>query len=355
MVRQTLKNTYHTSSLYLLKFLAFLELNPLKRAELQALFEQDADCLSPLSTDTLRLYANALEDLGCLLQRPDKSNDFQYKLNYSPFWVQFSSEEWKLLLHSLDSKLRTCHIQSFVRVYEMAEHLLAQKFLTPQAQKDLQALLNRYIQPFQLKNVKILERATELNSWFLVQYQGKDAVYEWQVLHDALILDHRRLYWLCYQVNPETGDISPLMLRLDRCRNIFPIPAVKADVYEPTRRRILSYIEEEPVLSCTVVLPKGMNFLSPRLRGERLVFLSQDSQQALPFWQDITDFYGVETYAIQYTVKTTHLFYLLQCLKSSGGFLIPLTSAFSKAFANSQENRAFEKKKRSVEERVMSV
>jgi len=355
MVRQTLKNTYHTSSLYLLKFLAFLEVNPLKRAELQSLFEQDADCLSPLSTDTLRLYANALEDMGCLLQRPDKTNDFQYKLHYSPFWVQFSSEEWKLLLHSLDNKLRTCHIQSFVRVYEMAEHLLSQKFLAPQAKQDLQVLLNRYIQPFQLKNVKILERATELNSWFLVQYQGKDAVYEWQVLHDTLILDHRRLYWLCYLVNPETSDISPLMLRMDRCRNIFPVPAVKSDVYEPTRRRILKYIEEEPELSCAVVLPKGMNFLFPRLRGGRLIFLSEDTQQSLPFWQEIEEFYGVETYAIRYTVKTTHLFYLLQCLKSSGGFLIPLNLAFSNALTSNQENQALQTQKRSIQERVLNV
>lgn len=352
MVRQTLKNTYHTSSLYLLKFLAFLEVNPLKRAELQGLFEQDADCLSPLSTDTLRLYANALEEMGCLLQRPDKANYFQYKLDYSPFWIQFSAEEWQLLLHSLDSKLRTSHIPSFVRVYEMAEHLISQKFLNPEAKQELRSLLNHYIQPFQLKNLKLLERSVELNSWFLVQYQGKESVYEWQVLHDTLILDNRRLYWLCYQVNPETGEISPLMLRIDRCRTIFPIPKAKSDAYELTHRRILRYIDEEPELSCAVVLPKGINFISPRLRGERLLFLSEDLQDALPFWQDIHAFYGVETYAVQYTVKTTHLFYLMQCLKASGGFLIPLTPAFSEAFANSQEKVKPEKR---ALERILSL
>ncbi len=355
MVRQTLKNTYHTSSLYLLKFLSYLEVSPLKRAELQSLFEHDPDCLSPLSTDTLRLYANALEEMGSLLQRPDKSNDFQYKLNYSPFWIQFSSKEWKLLLHSLDSKLKTSHIPSFVRVYEMAEHFLSQKFLTSQAKQELQTLLNLYIKPFQLKTLKILERSTELNTWFLVQYQGKESVYEWQVLHDTLILDHRRLYWLCYQVNPETGDISPLMLRIERCRNIFPIPAVKSKTYESTHRRILKYIDEEPELSCAVVLPKGINFVSPRLRGERLVFLSEDTQQALPLWRDIQSFYGVEAYAVQYTVKTTHLFYLMQSLKASGGFLIPLTPAFSEAFVSSQEKARFEKKESHEKERVISV
>jgi hypothetical protein len=337
MVRQTLKNTYHTSSLYLLKFLAFLDVNPQKRADLQDLFEHDADCLSPLSNDTLRLYANALEEMGCLLQRPDKSNNFQYKLEYSPFGIQFSAEEWQLLLHSLDSKLRTSHIPSFLRIYEMAEHLLSKKFLTPEAKQELKSVLNRYIQPFQLKNLKILERSPELNAWFLVQYQGKESVYEWQVLHDTLISDNRRLYWLCYQVNPDTGDISPLMLRMDRCRTIFPFPKLKSDAYEPTRRRILSSIEAEPDLSCTVVLPKGINFISPHLRGERLLFLSKETQEALPFWQDIHAFYDVETYAVQYTVKTTHIFYLMQCLKASGGVLIPLTSAFSKAFAGSQE------------------
>ncbi len=352
MVRQTLKNTYHTSSLYLLKFLAFLEVNALKRAELQGFFEQDADCLSPLSTDTLRLYANALEDIGCVIHRPDKTNDFQYKLEYSPFYVQLSSEEWQLLLHSLDSKLRTSHIPSFVRVYEMAEHLLSQKFLSLQVKQELQNVLNRYIQPFQLKNLKLLERSAELNTWFLVQYQGKESVYEWQVLHDTLILDNRRLYWLCYQVSPQTGDIFPLMLRVDRCRNLFPIPKLKSDAYEPTHRRILSYIDTEPELSCAVVLPKGINFISPRLRGERLLFLSEEAQDALPFWQEIQAFYGVETYAIQYTVKTTHLFYLIQCLKASGGFLIPLTSAFSEAFESSQERKKPEK---DIHERVLSL
>ncbi|MCE2930817.1 MAG: hypothetical protein LW809_05465 [Vampirovibrionales bacterium] len=337
MVRQTLKNTYHTSSLYLLKFLAFLEVNALKRAELQALFEQDTDCLSPLSTDTLRLYANALEEMGCLLQRPDKSNDFQYKLEYSPFWIQFSIEEWHLLLHSLDSKLQTSHIPSFVRVYEMAEHLLSQKFLTPQAKQELQNLLNRYIQPYQLKNLKLLERSTELNAWFLVQYQGKESVYEWQVLHDTIILDNRRLYSLCYHIHPVTKEISPLMLRLDRCRNLFPISQGKLGNYEVTRRRILHYIDQEPELCCAIVLPKGINFVSPRLRGERILSLTQETSDSLPFLEDIQAFYGVETYAIQYMVKTTHLFYLMQCLKASGGFLIPLSVAFTEAFASNLE------------------
>ena len=351
MVRQTLKNTYHTSSLYLLKFLAFLETGSLKRAELQRLFEQDADCLLPLSTDTLRLYANALEELGCLVQRPNKSNDFQYKLDYSSFFVRFTPQEWQLLLHSLDTKLQTSHIQSFLRVYEMAEHLSQQKFFTSDAKRELRILLNRYIHPSQVPNLKRLERSPELNAWFSVQYQGKESLYEWKVLHDTLILENRRLYWLCYQVNLETGDIFPLMLRIDRCHHILPIASSQLGAYESIQRRVLNYIAEEPELACSIVMPKGMNFNLPRLRGEKTVFLSQNVQEALPFWKEMQAFYEVEIYAIQYTVKTTHLLYLMQCLRASGGFIVPSSTAFSVALANID----LKKKPTVMVERVLSV
>jgi hypothetical protein len=327
MVRQTLKNTYHTSSLYLLKFLDFLSQGARKRSELQALFEADPDCLSALSTDTLRLYANALEELGCHLQRPDKYNGYHYKLIDTAFMIQFTPEEWPLLLDSLHTKLRGSSVPVFIRVYEMVEHFIKQKFLTQADKQQLRSLLDQYVLTFQLKNIKLLERSKSLNDFFLVEYEGKTDTHEWHLLHDSLVLDQGRFYWLCYRYNATSGEVCPLMLRVDRCRSVFPFNQSSLSESEKTKQTILKFIAEEPDLICQIVLPKGLNFSPPRLRGESYQTLTEEVSTSIPFWEEIQAFFEIEIYAVQYQVKTTHLFYLIQHLRSMAGFIIPVNQS----------------------------
>lgn len=329
MVRKTLKNTYHTSSLYLLKFLLFLTERPLKRAELQTIFAEDPDCLNVLSVDTLRLYANALEELGCVLERPDKSNNYHYRLLHTPFMVQFTPEEWQSFLRGIETLLDTYEIPKFIRIYEVVLSLLDYTCFNPKQKNELQALLSKFQEPYQFKYIKLLERAKYLQDAFMVSYEASSGVKEWQVLHDTLIVDARRMYWLCYHYDAEKQYVKPLMLRMDKCRNIFPMQTPR--FYEESQL-IQDFVHNQAELSCLIVLPKGINFIPPCLKQEQYHVMPESQLETHPHWQTMKDFYGMEVYAVSYRVKTSHYFYLMQSLQYLGGFIAPENQAFLEAW-----------------------
>jgi hypothetical protein len=328
MVRESLKNSVHTSSLYLLKMLTFLS-SPQAQAcpptlqELQVLFEQDPDCAVTLSTDTLRLYMLALEESGCLLERPHASNQFGIKLHHHPYAIHFSIEEWIDVCEALDEQFSTTHIPSFLNAYNFVEHLITLPYFNASQKKNLSELLMGFLPSGNMGVVKQLVKDPSCSRLYFTHYQSKQKQHEWCLLHDAIVIVQRRLYWLCYRVTDEER-LSPMMLRLDRCRSIRPldVEGLGIDVHR-AKCQIVDTLRDTEAFDLYVVMPKGMNVELQGLQHEVAEVLTPMQALNIPHIKEIEDFFERPCYVIDYSIASLHDFYIRSRLKSTSGFLIP--------------------------------
>jgi len=321
-------NSLHTSSLYLLKALHYLSSPvakgiPLSLQAFQRLYEEDPDCHVSLSTDTLRLYLSALDDYGCKIERPSAQNNYGYTLQHHPFAMTFSSEEWIDVCEALNEQFSTTIITVFLNAYHFVEHLITLPYFNAVQKESLQDLLDGFLRPEQVPLVQRLTKEKPCHQVYFTYYQSKHQQHEWHLLHDAIVIVQRRVYWLCYRMMGD-GTLIPLMLRLSRCRNIRPhLNADTAALCESAKRKIADILHHQEDFTLSIVMPKGMNVELPGLKQEQARVLDVDEATVLPLLKEMEAFYHRRCYVIDYSVSTLHDFYLRSRLKATGGFLIP--------------------------------
>jgi hypothetical protein len=328
MARSALKNKIHTSSFYALKLASFLRELSLKRSELQACFESDMDCQESISTDTIRLYADALEDLGSTIERPNATNGYRYTLHYLPLAIQLNAEEWQQFCDLLHDVLAGANIHQFVRLYKLVYSLVNSLLFDAERKQQLVVLLEGYVSQPQFDWLLQLQQAVSHYSYFDIHYQGTKELHHWRVAHETVVIYDGRLYWLCYQHNPQTQVFTPMMLRLNRCYTIVPTETMdytKGTTPFNIHHALKTYLKQFNAVEVDVLMPQGINFTPPNLPHEHYMLLQMHEETPLPqaLLSEIKAFYGTHLYTTRYAVQTAHMFYLKQSLQATGGFLVP--------------------------------
>jgi hypothetical protein len=317
--------------LYTIKLARFLQELSLKRRELQTCFLEDADCQEALSTDTIRLYADALEHVGSRIERPHIHNGYRYTLQHLPLALPLDEEEWQQFVTLLNDVLARARVPQFTRLYRLIISLTSSTLLNETRQQYLMRLLEGYVTLQQFEQLTQLQQAVPRNSYFNVQYQGRLKQHHWQVLHEAVVMYDGRIYWLCYHYNHEKATFSPMMLRLNRCHHVTLHEGntpLERNGLHTIRQALSNYLNPFPTIQINVLLPQGMNFVAPNLPNEHYT-LGSSNENTLPtkLLQEVETFYASPIYTTRYEVKTAHTFYASHSLRSTGGILVPVNAA----------------------------
>ena len=81
---------------------SYLLESPKTYEELKSLFESHQYLKESISIDTLRVYINSLERIGCKIVRDKKSEGSRYRIVKNPFEIKLSEE----------------HAQSIIKIYK---------------------------------------------------------------------------------------------------------------------------------------------------------------------------------------------------------------------------------------------
>ncbi len=217
-------SSLNTTAYRIFKILSWLIQEPLSAEEINARFIEDPQTGKSVSTDSIWLYINTLKALGCQIQRPCKSNQFQYQLTRHPFCLMLTHQDVATL-----GQIRTLAEEYFspdevLQLDQFFQQLLQNTWLPSESTLDLVQLLHQQSRSidYQPQSGPLAEIKTAIKEEHILSVlyrsplKGKESIL---LLPTELKYTNGALYLIGYQ--PEFEDTT--LLRVDRILETSPV------------------------------------------------------------------------------------------------------------------------------------
>ena len=192
---KTKKVTYNLMSFTGFKsmlLLSYLMEAPHSYEEIKKYFIENEFIHESISIDTLRVYINSLERLGCEIKRGKKAEGSKYRLIKHPFELKITDTQIKSLIKVFKSLTKTIDVEDLLSVTNFFEKI-SQGITNP----DLKLTLEN-ISPLKKLNPKILEiliNACRRNDELTILYNSPaSGAKEIDVLAEKLTVANNKVY-----------------------------------------------------------------------------------------------------------------------------------------------------------------
>lgn len=192
---KTKKVTYNLMSFTGFKsmlLLSYLMEAPHSYEEIKKYFMENEFIHESISIDTLRVYINSLERLGCEIKRGKKAEGSKYRLIKHPFELKITDTQIKSLIKVFKSLTKTIDVEDLLSVTNFFEKI-SQGITNP----DLKLTLEN-ISPLKKLNPKILEiliNACRRNDELTILYNSPaSGAKEIDVLAEKLTVANNKVY-----------------------------------------------------------------------------------------------------------------------------------------------------------------
>ncbi len=194
---KTNKVTYNLMSFTGFKsmmLLSYLMEAPRSYEEIRQYFKDNEYIHETISIDTLRVYINSLERLGCTIIRGRKAEGSKYKLLVNPFALHITNDQIKSLVKIFKSITKTIDAEDLLAITRFFEKI--SRLITNEDLKS--ALANA--SPLKKVNQEILEiliNACRRNDEITIDYHSpSSSVKKIDVLAEKLLVSGNKIY-LC--------------------------------------------------------------------------------------------------------------------------------------------------------------
>lgn len=208
---KTNKVTYNLMSFTGFKSLllfSFLLEAPRSYEEIKQFFEDNEYLKESISIDTLRVYINSLERLGCEIVRGKKAEGSKYKLVKHPFGLNITQEQIKSLIKVFKSISKTIEIEDLISLTNFLE-----KIANEINNEELKEILAN-ISPLKKINPDILQTlisACRRNDEIEFSYNSPaSGIKQIELLAEKLAITNNKLY--LYGISPQYKDTKASFL-----------------------------------------------------------------------------------------------------------------------------------------------
>ena len=228
---KTKKVTYNLMSFTGFKsmlLLSYLMEAPHSYEEIKKYFMENEFIHESISIDTLRVYINSLERLGCEIKRGKKAEGSKYRLIKHPFELKITDTQIKSLIKVFKSLTKTIDVEDLLSVTNFFEKI-SQGITNP----DLKLTLEN-ISPLKKLNPKILEiliNACRRNDELTILYNSPaSGAKEIDVLAEKLTVANNKVY--LKGISPQYKDtkVSFLVSRIMEPPVIKLVKTIRQDI-----------------------------------------------------------------------------------------------------------------------------
>ena len=228
---KTKKVTYNLMSFTGFKsmlLLSYLMEAPHSYEEIKKYFIENEFIHESISIDTLRVYINSLERLGCEIKRGKKAEGSKYRLIKHPFELKITDTQIKSLIKVFKSLTKTIDVEDLLSVTNFFEKI-SQGITNP----DLKLTLEN-ISPLKKLNPKILEiliNACRRNDELTILYNSPaSGAKEIDVLAEKLTVANNKVY--LKGISPQYKDtkVSFLVSRIMEPPVIKLVKTIRQDI-----------------------------------------------------------------------------------------------------------------------------
>ena len=228
---KTKKVTYNLMSFTGFKsmlLLSYLMEAPHSYEEIKKYFIENEFIHESISIDTLRVYINSLERLGCEIKRGKKAEGSKYRLIKHPFELKITDTQIKSLIKVFKSLTKTIDVEDLLSVTNFFEKI-SQGITNP----DLKLTLEN-IPPLKKLNPKILEiliNACRRNDELTILYNSPaSGAKEIDVLAEKLTVANNKVY--LKGISPQYKDtkVSFLVSRIMEPPVIKLVKTIRQDI-----------------------------------------------------------------------------------------------------------------------------
>ena len=208
--------------------LSYLMEAPHSYEEIKKYFMENEFIHESISIDTLRVYINSLERLGCEIKRGKKAEGSKYRLIKHPFELKITDTQIKSLIKVFKSLTKTIDVEDLLSVTNFFEKI-SQGITNP----DLKLTLEN-ISPLKKLNPKILEiliNACRRNDELTILYNSPaSGAKEIDVLAEKLTVANNKVY--LKGISPQYKDtkVSFLVSRIMEPPVIKLVKTIRQDI-----------------------------------------------------------------------------------------------------------------------------
>lgn len=263
---KTKKVTYNLMSFTGFKsmlLLSYLLEAPHSYEEIKKYFMENEFIHESISIDTLRVYINSLERLGCEIVRGKKAEGSKYKLVKHPFELRITDEQVKSLIKVFKSLTKSIEVEDLLAMTKFFE-----KISSGIANTDLKLTLEN-ISPLKKLNQEIIEaliNACRRNDEITVLYNSPSSgAKEIDLLAEKLVISNNKVY--LKGISPQYKDstasllvsriLEPPVIKLTKTikKDIEPL-VIGCEIYDKNlplkdNEKIISEDEEKRLIEIT--------------------------------------------------------------------------------------------------------
>ncbi|MFH0702554.1 MAG: WYL domain-containing protein [bacterium] len=204
---------------------------PCNDEEINEKLQSDSLGTRSLSQDTICIYINTLRELGCIISRPAKGNDFKYVLKYHPFKLKLTDEEIYSLIEIRKHISNLDDWKPLVNIDKLFGIIIEN--LEPEQKKKFSMIRKAYLRDIdankQAQLINVLEKYCNKERSLVIKYvspeSGEKRI---EIAIDKLTYENGALYLWGY--NLKTKEMQ--YLRVDRIKEIDAIN-IKNSQYVP--------------------------------------------------------------------------------------------------------------------------
>lgn len=192
---QTNKVTYNLMSFTAFKSLllfSFLLEEPRTYEEIREYFANHEYLNEAISIDTLRVYINSLERVGCEIVRGRKAEGSKYRIEKHPFELKFSDEQVKSIVRVYKTLLKSIEVEELLSLSNFFN-----KFSCAVENEELKRLLMDIspLNKIDLNVLNLLIQAAHRHDEISFKYDSpRSGIKQIDLLVDKLLIQNNKLY-----------------------------------------------------------------------------------------------------------------------------------------------------------------
>lgn len=250
---------------------SYLLQKPRTYDEIKYLFETHEYLRETISLDTLRVYLNSLQNLGCIIKHVKRDNDFEYVLESHPFELKITNEQAKSIITALKSVMRIIEIDDLIPLTNFLDKL------TPTIEDEKLRETFAKLSPISKLNKHILQTlltACQKGETITILYKSPSkTIKEIDVLAKRMFISHRRLY--LQGLSDKYKNVTNFLVS-----RILDIPVIKLnpkafDEIEPVKVVCEIYDKKFEPIDNEKIVSENENFYTLEITSTNLFYTKQ--------------------------------------------------------------------------------
>ena len=164
--------------------------------ELISLLKEDMVVQKAISKDTIRVAINTLRKVGCVIPRPERANDYKYKIVSHPFVLSLSKEQIKAFLKLRDILCEDYDWKKILLINDLYEKIFSLANDSEQVEMVRESKLLSGIDKdllLSLSNHKLIDKK------ITIEYKSvKVGIEDIEVVPKKFLYQNGKLYLVCY-------------------------------------------------------------------------------------------------------------------------------------------------------------